>query len=323
MSVNSGNYGRLLEPGLRKIFLETYKEKPEQYAQIFNVSNSSKAVETDLRMGGFTQWGTKASLDGVEYENPTGTETVMYKHVTYAKGFQVEKEMVDDEQYQIINKLPKALARAARATLEEIGASILNKAFDNSDTLYQSQYKGEALVGSHKLLDASRGSTENIIGNTTALGGKGLTEKNLQEALTLARKGQFDERGLLIQMNPDILIVPPELEFAAMVLNNSTLSTLPGGANGDFARNDVNTVKGRFKVVVMDYLTKTKDGTLPWFLMDSQVHQINWFWREKLSFKNETDFDTDTAKYKGRMRFSLGWSDHRGIIGSYGTTSGV
>jgi hypothetical protein len=42
-------------------------------------------------------------------------------------------------------------------------------------------------------------------------------------------------------------------------------------------------------------------------------------WREKLSFKNETDFDTDVAKYKGRMRFSYGWSDHRGIIGSDGS----
>ena len=319
MSVNSGNYGRLLEPGLRKIFMETYKEKPEQFSQIFNISNSSKAVETDLRMGGFTQWGTKASLDGVEYENPTGTDTVMYKHVTYAKGFQVEKEMVDDEQYSIINKLPKALARSARATLEEIGASILNNAF----TANVDAYKGEALIANnHKLLDASRGTTSNLIGSVGATTGKGLTEGNLQEALTLARKGQVDERGLLIQMNPDILIVPPELEFEAMVLNNSTLSTIPGGA-GAFARNDVNTVKGRFKVVVMDYLTKTADNTLPWFLMDSQMHELNWFWREKLSFKNDTDFDTDTAKYKGRMRFSLGWSDHRGIIGSYGTVSGV
>jgi phage major head subunit gpT-like protein len=321
MSVNSGNYGRLLEPGLRKIFMETYKEKPEQFSQIFNVSNSSKAVETDLRMGGFTQWGTKGSLDGVEYENPTGTDTVMYKHVTYAKGFQVEKEMVDDEQYSIINKLPKALARSARATLEEIGASILNSAF----TANVDAYKGEALIANnHKLLDASRGTTSNLIGSIGATTGAGLTEGNLREALTLARKGQVDERGLLIQMNPDILIVPPELEFAAMVLNNSTLSTIPGGAGtGAFARNDINTVKGRFKIVVMDYLTKTADNTLPWFLMDSQMHQLNWFWREKLSFKNETDFDTDTAKYKGRMRFSLGWSDHRGIIGSYGTVSGV
>lgn len=295
MSVNSGNYGRLLEPGLRKIFFDTYNEKPEQYAQIFNVSNSSKAVETDLRMGGFTTWNTKASLDGVEYENPTTTDTVMYKHITYAKGFQLEKEMVDDEQYSVINKLPKALARAARVTLEELGASILNNAF----TANPNAYKGEALIGNHTRLDG--GVTTNALGNYS------LTEANLETALKLAHE-QVDERGHLIQMNPDILIVPRALEYVANRINGSTLTTTAT----TFAKNDINVLKGRFKIVVMDYLTDNNN----WFLMDSQIAQLNWFWREKLSFKNETDFDTDVAKYKGRMRFSFGWSDHRGILGA-------
>jgi phage major head subunit gpT-like protein len=312
MSINSGNYGRLLEPGLRKIFFETYQELPEQFSQLYNVLSSKKAVETDLRMGGFSKWGTKASLDGVEYENPTETDQVLYKHTTFAKGFQIEKEMVDDEQYSVINKYPKALARAARVTLEEEGASILNNAFNSSPA----NYKEEALVQvNHKRLDG--GTTTNML-ETGATGYK-LNEANLNLALTLSRE-QVDERGHLIQMNPDILIVPPQLEFVAQVLNGSTLSTMPGGAGaGAFAKNDINTVKGRFKVVVLDYLKPREGGSLPWFLMDSKIHQLNWFWREKLSFKNDTDFDTDVAKYKGRMRFSYGWSDHRGVIGTKGT----
>jgi hypothetical protein len=116
-------------------------------------------------------------------------------------------------------------------------------------------------------------------------------------------------------MNPDTLIVPRGLEYDAIKLMDSTLSTIPGGAgSGAFAKNDINAIRGRLKVVVLDYLTDTN----AWFVADSQVHQLNWFWREKLSFKNETDFDTDIAKYKGRMRFSYGWSDWRGIIGSSG-----
>jgi phage major head subunit gpT-like protein len=299
MSVNSGNYGRLLEPGLRKIFMDTYNELPEQYSQIFNMLSSNKAVETDLRMGGFSQWGTKGTLDSVEYENPTETDKLFYKHVTYAKGFQVEKEMVDDEQYAIINKLPKALARAARVTIETKAAEVFNNAFNtNADS-----YKGEALIGNHLRLDG--GTTTNLLtGNPT------LSETSIKAALSLARE-QVDERGMLIQMNPDILIVPPELEFVALEINNSTLSTIGGGSDV-YAKNNVNSVKGRFKVVVMDYLTDPN----AWFLADSKIHQLNFFWREKLSFKNETDFDTDVAKYKGRMRFSYGWSDHRGIIGS-------
>ena len=300
MSVNSGNYGKLLEPGLRKIFLETYNEKPEQYSSILNVLSSQKAIETDLRMGGFSMWNQKGSLDAVEYEDPTTTDTVLYKPVTFAKGFQIEKEIVDDEQYQIINKMPKALARSARSTIETEAAKIFNNAF----TASPSNYKGEALIANnHVRLDG---------GTTTNLASGVLNETNLELALKLAHE-QVDERGLKIQMNPDILIVPRALEYQAIKLMESTLSTVPGGAAA-FAKNDINAIRGRLKVVVLDYLTSATN----WFIADSQVHQLNFFWREKLSFKNETDFDTDVAKYKGRMRFSYGWSDHRGIIGSTG-----
>jgi phage major head subunit gpT-like protein len=240
----------------------------------------------------------------------------MYKHVTYAKGFQLEKEMVDDEQYAIINKLPKALARAARATLEELGAGVMNGAFSNDATAFQKPYNNEALVGTHTRLDG--GTTTNYIGKIA------LTEDNLEIALKLAHE-QVDERGLKIQMNPDTLVIPRSLEYVAARINGSTLSTVAGGTGDGFAKNDINVLKGRFKIIVLDYLepfTETVEGTTtttkPWFLMDSQIHQLNWFWREKLSFKNETDFDTDVAKYKGRMRFSYGWSDHRGILGSKG-----
>jgi len=33
---------------------------------------------------------------------------------------------------------------------------------------------------------------------------------------------------------------------------------------------------------------------------------------------SENDFDTDNAKYKARMRFSVGWNDPRGVFGSAG-----
>lgn len=293
MAIQQGNFGRLLEPGLRKIFFETYKEKPEQYSKILNVLTSKKAIETDLRAGGFTQWNSKGSMDSTEFQDPTGTDTVQYKHVTYSKGFQIEKEMVDDEQYNVINKMPKALARSARSTIEEHGASIFNNAYTASAT----NYKGEALISAtHARLDG--GTTSNFVGNYA------LTEANLELAMKLARE-QVDETGLKIQMNPNLLIVPGALEFTAEKIAKSV--QLPGTNN-----NDINPMRGRFQVIVLDYLT---DPTA-WFLLDSQLHELNFFWREKINFKSTNDFDTDMAKYKGRMRYSFGWSDHRGVIGA-------
>jgi phage major head subunit gpT-like protein len=297
MPINEGmqNYGRLLEPGLRKIFFETYKEKPEQYSQVFNIQTSSKAIETDARMGGFSLWNEKGTLDSTEYENLTKLETSTYKHTTYSKGFQVEKELVDDEQYGQINKASKALARVARATIETKAASVLNGAFTANggfDNL-------PLISATHARTDG--GTTSNFIGNLA------LSEANLEVAMKLASE-QVDERGIKIQMMPDVLVVPRALEYTAEKIIKTV--NMPGN---NF--NDINPMQGKFKVIILDYLTDNDS----WFLIDSTMNPLNFFWREKLSFKNETDFDTDVAKFKGRMRFSYGYSDFRGILGSNAT----
>lgn len=295
------HFGRLLEPGLRKIFFETYKEVPEQYPKYMNVHKSTKAIETDLRMGGFGLWNEKGTMDATEYDEVLEPIEVYYKHKTFSRGFKIEKEWVDDEQYNIINKYPKALARTARATIEQVAASVLNEAF----TPNPRNPLGEALVqDNHKRLDG--GTATNFIGNLQ------LNEANLEVALKLAAE-QVDERGIKIQMTPDTLVVPRSLEFTAEKIVKSVHIPMAGGnTEAQYGPNDINPMQGRFKVVVLDYLTD--DGR--WFLIDSKMNPLNFFWRERLNFKSDTDFDTDVAKYKGRFRISVGWTDWRGILGA-------
>lgn len=50
------NFGKLLEPGLRKLFYETFDEVPEQYSKIFKVHNSKKAREVDYGLGAMPLW---------------------------------------------------------------------------------------------------------------------------------------------------------------------------------------------------------------------------------------------------------------------------
>src|SRR5690554_4470016 len=58
---NETNFGKLLEPGLRKIFFETYDEIPEQFPKIYNVETSKKAKEADWGMGAFGDWTKRAT----------------------------------------------------------------------------------------------------------------------------------------------------------------------------------------------------------------------------------------------------------------------
>ncbi len=62
--------------------------------------------------------------------------------------------------------------------------------------------------------------------------------------------------------------------------------------------------------MVWHYLTDND----AWFLV-GDIHYLKFFWRQKLAFDSAIDFDTDDAKFKATMRFSLGHSDWRGVYG--------
>ena len=65
----SDNFGLLLEPGLRKIFFETYAEVPEQFSKLYKMNTSKMAKETDYGLGAFGDWEERATnLSEVDYE---------------------------------------------------------------------------------------------------------------------------------------------------------------------------------------------------------------------------------------------------------------
>lgn len=302
--VTASSFGRLLEPGLRKIFFETYGEVPEQFSKIYKVQTSKKAVERDFGMGAFGDWTTRTSeFDSVAYDTlDTGFER-LYRHTAFTKGFIIGRELYDDEQYRQIAKFPKAMARAGRAFVEKKAHEFINGAFNKTDNPI---FDGEALCSTqHPLVNSSGVGVNKIDG--------ALTEANLKIAMQCMRE-TIDEAGNLIAASAKQLIVPPALEFTAKEIVNSNLK--PGTQ-----LNDVNTVKGSLEVVVDDYLGSAAGGSdTTWFIKDPTLCELNFFWRIKPEFKWEEDFDTFASKYRGYMRFSYGASDWRGIVGSTGTT---
>lgn len=299
------NFGKLLEPGLRKIFFETYDELPEQYSRIYNMNTSSKAVEHDWGMGAFGDWTKRASqFDEVAYTTLSPGLDRTYIHEAFTQGFMITREMYDDDQYRQIEKLPKAMARSGRAKVEKDAMIPLLKGFDKVTSPI---YDGEALFSlEHPLLDNAT-----VLGKNLATGV--LNDVNLKAALKLMREIP-DEAGTLTQFKATKLIIPPALEDTAIRLLKST--QIAGGE-----LNDTNKFLNSYgiEVVVMDYLSAAAGGSdTHWFLQDASRHELNFFWRIKPEFKWEADFDTFVSKYRGYMRYSFGVSDWRGLIGSEG-----
>ena len=296
MASYRANFGDLLEPGLRKIFDDRYKEIPEVFSSIFHVNNSSVDVERDSAITGFSLLTQTAEGAAISYEDPIQMYDVSYVHLKYTKGFKVSEELVEDDRYNVIKKKPAALARSARRTAENLAAQVFNNAF-SSGTGGDAKYLCSV---SHPRAD---GGTAQSNANGS---GVTLTETNLNTGL-LAMRGQLDDKGQKIGVKANVLLVPPALHKTAVEITRSSLRS-------GTADNDMNFYSGMLKVVDWDWLS----SSTAWFLLDSDVHQLEWFWRIRPEFKQDNSFDTGMALYKTRMRASRGWSDWRGVWGSLG-----
>lgn len=310
--LTSQKYGRLLEPGLRKIFFDNYKEKAQQYNKIFNVQDSDKAIETDFRMGGFGLFDRKESAGAIRYQDPTGTQAMQYIAEEYASGFTVERKLVKYNMYNQINKMPKALARSARATVETTAATIFKSAFTTAG------FDGQPLISNSHVALNKKNTINNRLATAFGAGAAdgALSDRNLKAAM-LQASSQVNDSGLLIQCVPKLLVVPPALYYKAKtILGGDKIS-----AAGDGTTNttDINALES-LQIVKWDYISAAQGGSdTAWFLIDPEVAELNFFWHDRLSFENTEDFDTMQAKYRAHMAYSVGYSDFRGVVGSAGT----
>lgn len=292
MANASGNFQVLLEPRLRKVFFESYDEKEPEYQDIYHVTDSKKAKETDQHVAGIGEWEVKAPQGAIKYENINLGDEVTYIHEEYAKGIQVERKLADDEMYDVIDKLPKSLGRGGRVIVEKTAAQVLNDSFTVNG------YDSVPLFSdSHPLRGNKGGVWDNLI--TDALSDTGI--KNAR----LMMKRQVDEAGIKIQASGDSIIVPDDLEMTLLTLLQT--DKLVGGNN-----NDKSMVYGKYTPIVLSYL----DDPNNWFMRDSSLHEMWFFWRVKPEFAGEENFDTMVAKYRGYLRFSCGYSNWRGLVGA-------
>lgn len=287
----------MLEPGFREIFFQQYSELPTVYDKIFHVLGSTKMQEYDSSVSGFGQLVETSEGAPVTYEDPIQGYDVAYVHKTYKKGFKVTKEMYEDDQYSIMNKMPKALASTTVRSVETLSGNIFDNAFTSG-----TGGDGSYLCASNHT--PTNGGTDQSNTHTY-----GPTEGYIETAL-VATRGTLDDKGQHILVRPDTVLVPKELEKEFVVLLQSTGRT---GTN----YNEINPYQGRLNILVWDYL----DATQAWFVLDSGLHQLNFFWRVRPEFSQDETFDTDVALYKVRCRFSVGFSDWRGVWGSTGTQS--
>lgn len=300
----------ILDPSFRTIYGSEEKAIPTKYATIFNTYSSKKNIEKDSSASGLSKLVKRSENSAITYEDENQGYDVTYTHLTFSLGTSVSREMFQDDQFSVMQRKPKNLARAKMQTKEQFGADIFNYGFTAGGGGLASFTAGDAVAlfsSAHTRTDGGANQS-----NTTTAD---LAEDSLEAAL-VAMRATLDDKGQLMLITPDTLVVPPALEKEANILMNS--SGRVGTAN-----NDTNPYQGRLKLVVWDYLGTAAGGSdTAWFVLDTSAHQLNWFDRADNGLEGPFyDFDTKLAKWTVDARWSAGWSDWRGVYGSKGDNS--
>lgn len=291
----SENWPDLLEPGLRRVMADEFfmLEQESMAPILFNMQESEKAVEHDLEIGDVADFTIFQGT--VAYDDTGEGYKTDYTHNEFTRGLKVERKLVDDDLYSVINRRPEMLALAAYRKRESDAASVFNNSFNTGVT------GGDSLP-----LCSTAHTSKNGGSNQSNQGTTALSPTEVDTARIKMVKFQTN-RNNPTNINPDMLIVPVDLESYAFEIINSK-------GKVDTAQNNANFHYGRYKLVVWpNWLT----STTKWWLVDSRMMKkyLNWFDRIPLQFFKDSDFETLVAKYAGYMRYSFGWSEWRWVYG--------
>lgn len=302
--ISTGNNPRLLQEGVKNVFGQAYDSHSVQWNMLFNTEQSKKAFEQDQQFEGFGLAPVKLEGAGVAYDSQQEGFSPKFPNLTYAKGFIVTKENMQDNLYNLFVKRARALAFSMQQTKENVGANIYNRGF-NAAFLMEGGDGVELFSGAHINGPSDSTTFSNELATPAAL-----SEASLEDLLIQINEAT-DPRGLRIALRGERLIVPPKLGFEAERILNSVLQS-------DTGNNAINAVRSTGMLpaghMVNNYLT----SNTAWFIKTNAPDGMKYFTRQEVDFDEDNDFGTSNMRFKADERYAFGWSDPRGAYGSAG-----
>ena len=297
--ITTGSLPKLLWPGLQEIFGVGYKKHDKTYPLLFNTVVSDKNYEEYVGITGFGPAQLKPQGTSLSYDSQQQGYITRLVNATYALGYIVSYEEIEDLQYKKI----------AEGRANSLSFSMLQAKEINLHLIYN-RATTAGYVGGDGVVLAST-AHPNVSGGTfanTPVTPADLSEASLEDGL-IAIAGFQDDKGLFINAKARSLVVPRQEWYNAMRITKSVYQ--PGTAN-----NDINAHKavGAIPEGVIQSVYLTAPHT--WFLRTDaggDGHGMIFQQREAPRMFSDNDFDTFNFKAGAMERYIGGWDDPRGI----------
>lgn len=295
-----GAFAPLLAPDLRKVYIETGKERPVEYSLWCNSGPMEWNPMRDQQISGLgTMPGKPEGMD-FPMDQPILGGNKQYLATPYGLGVEITWEMWRDDLYGVMRELIAGLARASRNRLEVSGHAVLNNAFS---TTYTGFTAGEALCSAaHVGLDTT--SRANRPSPDIGFGVTGIQSSISRfESMT-------DERGLPRLLSPTMALVGPSNKYVAREVLGS--SGKPYSAD-----NEINALIEEDLSWMIDHYFST---STMWFLLAAKsAHDLNMLVRDQPIFDSFDDPRNKNAVFTSYQRHTDSqFGAWRGVDGSTG-----
>lgn len=279
----------LLEDGLKTVFFEAFDSTIGDYERIATIVQSESDEEIYPWLG-----AVPGVREFVDERMPLGLLEHSYtiRNRTWEASIAVERTAIEDDKYSQIRLRIQSLAREVKRHMDELVFTLLAGGF--STPCYDGQY----------FFDTDHVSGESGVQSNKA--SSPLDAESLQSAITAMMKFR-DDRGKLLGVVPDVLVVPPDLQWTAMELLESTYWPEEGTTT---ARLSSNVLKGKLDLIVSPYLTDTNN----WFVLSTRgvLKPIILQVRTPVEFAaleadSESGFMRDQYVYGVRARYNAGY----------------
>lgn len=289
MPITKSDTPNLLLAGIKIIFAQAFAQYTGGVERDWaSVVPSSKDTESYAWLG-----ANPAMREFIEERVINGLSELSYslKNKTWEATLGVDRTAIEDDQYGQIRLRVQQLAAEATTHVNRLIAETLAAGTGATAGLcYDGQYYFDT--------DHSSGSS----GTQSNLGTAALSMASL-EASRLAMRKFKDDKGRTMNVNPNLLVVPPDLESLAIQLTQSNLQ--PGSST-----NDVNALKGKLDVAVSPFLTDSNN----WYLLDTKLPLKPLIFQDRMPVEftsledsSEAGFIRDQYLYGVRARYAVGF----------------
>ena len=300
--ITTGSHPKALWPGVRAFWGQVYDGNPTEYTDLSEVDDSQQAYEEDVQITRFGLAEVKPEGDGISYDYEIQGPVQRYLHIAYALGYKVTYEELKDNLYETVSmRRAQANAFSMAQTVENLGAAVYNDAFTGAVF----QYATGTNLCSASQVNTTGGTFSNLL-----TPGAPIQETSLEDAC-IQLMGTQSDRGLLVSVMPQSLIVPRQQWFNANRILGSVLQA-------ETANNSLNVLKATNAFPQGIKMNHYLSSANAWFIRTNCPNGMRMFWRERPSLDRDNDFDTRNAKASSYMRLSFGATDPRGILGCQG-----